>query len=511
MSAMNKIKNWWNNHKPTKRRLIQLYAALLTNANLKGFKSGQIYQGPVKNACIPGLNCYSCPGAGASCPLGALQNAMANSDAKAPYYVLGILLLYGILFGRWICGFLCPFGLIQDLLHKIKTPKIKKNKVTRALTWLKYVILVVFVIAIPLIYALQASGIPLPAFCKYICPSGTLLGAGGLLANDSNDYMFSMLGPLFTWKFCLLVAIIVACILIYRAFCRFLCPLGAIYSLFNKISILGIQLDKPKCIDCGLCVGKCKMDIRHVGDRECISCGACIDVCPTKAIRFKGPKILLAPNEVGNNSDGKDTPQKLHKKTMIARIIIASAMALVMIVALVYYNFIDSEDINSTTPTEPTTESTPDDTVKEGNQVGDLCYNYQMPVYGSEESISVADTRGKITVINFWGTWCTPCVAELINEFPSINQEYGDKVAIIAVHSYDEYGKDVPAFIKENFNLDAIYCRDGAGDLYYRLLGGGQAWPATVILDENGIIVASIPRSTTFEEMKLIIDSILAD
>ena len=112
-----KLKKWWLLHRPTKRRLIQLYAALLFNANLKGFKTGRIYQGPVKNLCAPGINCYSCPGAVAACPMGALQNALSDSGKTVPYYVVGIILLYGLLFGRWICGFLCPFGLVQDLLQ----------------------------------------------------------------------------------------------------------------------------------------------------------------------------------------------------------------------------------------------------------------------------------------------------------------------------------------------------------------------------------------------------------
>ena len=132
------FKQWLSDHKPTKRRIIQLYAALLTNANLKGFSSGYIYQGNVKNICAPGLNCYSCPAASAACPLGALQNALASTNARLPYYMLGILLLYCIMFGRWICGFLCPFGLIQDLVHKIKTPKVKKSRFTRILSYLKY-------------------------------------------------------------------------------------------------------------------------------------------------------------------------------------------------------------------------------------------------------------------------------------------------------------------------------------------------------------------------------------
>lgn len=480
---------------PTKRRIIQLYAALLTNANLKGFGSGKIYQGNVKYACAPGLNCYSCPAASASCPLGALQNALANSDTKLPYYVFGILILYAFLFGRWICGFLCPFGLIQDLLYKIKTPKIKKSKVTRVLSYLKYVILVVFVILIPLVYALQASNIPLPAFCKYICPSGTLLGAGGLLSSETNDYMFQMLGPLFTWKTCLLVAIIAACIFCYRSFCRFICPLGAIYGLFNKISLVGMDFEQKKCIDCGLCVGKCKMDIRHVGDHECISCGDCIGVCPTAAIYRKGPKVLVNSNET------KEIPPK----TKLIRRILAACTALLLVFALIYYNVIDKDPTDTQPPTEPTGGTS----VMQGNQVGNLCYSYPMEVYGGG-TISVDDTRGKITILNFWGTWCTPCVAELINEFPLITKEYGDKVSLIAIHSYDEYGKDVPAFIEENFSeLTAIYCRDGAGDLYFRLLGGGQAWPATIVLDEDGVIVAVLQRSTTYEELKTIIDSLI--
>lgn len=486
---------------PSKRRIIQLYAALLTNANLKGFGSGKIYQGNVKFSCAPGLNCYSCPAASASCPLGALQNALANSDTKLPYYIIGILILYGFLFGRWICGFLCPFGLIQDLLYKIKTPKIKKSPVTRILSYLKYVILAVFVIILPLIYALQASNIPLPAFCKYICPSGTLLGAGGLLSNGNNDYMLQMLGPLFTWKTCLLVGLIVLCVFCYRSFCRFICPLGAIYSLFNKISLVGMSLDRNSCIDCGKCVYKCKMDIRHVNDQECISCGDCISVCPTGAIRRKGPKILLAPNVDGRSPATKNIPGK----TKLARRVLAVVLALILVFALVYYNVIDQDNFNDLLPTEPTTGSD----IKQGNQVGDLCYSYPLEIYGSG-SYTPELTRGKITILNFWGTWCTPCVAELINEFPLIAQEYGEQISIVAIHSYDEYGKDVPAFITENFsNLPAIYCRDATGDMFYRLLGGGQAWPGTVILDENGVIAAIIPRSTTYEELKQVIDDIL--
>ena len=132
---MKKVFTWIKNHLPTKRRIIQLYCALLFNANIKGFATGQIYKGGLKNICTPGLNCYSCPGASGACPMGALQNAVSASGKRTPYYIFGIILLYSILFGRMICGFFCPFGLVQELLYKIKTPKVKKNKVTKVLSY----------------------------------------------------------------------------------------------------------------------------------------------------------------------------------------------------------------------------------------------------------------------------------------------------------------------------------------------------------------------------------------
>ncbi len=285
-----KLKAWWSAHKPTKRRWIQLYSALLFNANIKGFITGQIYRGPTKNICIPSLNCYSCPGAVGACPLGSLQNALSESKTRTPAYVFGTIILFGLLLGRTICGFLCPVGLFQELIYKIKTPKLKKSKITKAFSYLKYALLVFLVVVLPIAFSV-------PGFCEFICPAGTLEGGVGLLSNPANADTLGMLGPLFTWKFTLLVVIVVASIFIYRAFCRFLCPLGAIYGFFCRIAMLGIKLDKDKCTDCGLCIGVCKMDIKRVGDHECIHCGECIEVCPTKAISWKGEKLFVRGND----------------------------------------------------------------------------------------------------------------------------------------------------------------------------------------------------------------------
>ena len=137
---------------------------------MRGFISGKLYRGQLKNLCVPGLNCYSCPGAIAACPLGALQNALSQSSRGIPYYALGILLLFGLLLGRTVCGFLCPIGLVQELLDKLPLPKLKKSRVTGALSYLKYVILAVFAVGLSL-------ALGYPAFCKYICPAGTLEGS----------------------------------------------------------------------------------------------------------------------------------------------------------------------------------------------------------------------------------------------------------------------------------------------------------------------------------------------
>ena len=277
--------------RPLKRRLIQLYSALLYNAHLKGFAEGKLYTGALKSVCVPGLNCYSCPGAAFACPLGALQNAISASADRPAFYVVGLLLLFGLLLGRVVCGFLCPFGLIQELLHRLPTKKLKKSPLTRKLSYIKYGVLLVFALAIPAWFALRR--VPLPGFCKFICPAGTLEGAVLLLLHPANASLRALAGGLFWWKLLLLLLILSACVFVFRAFCRFLCPLGALYGLFSRLALLGVRVDESRCSDCGVCLRVCPTDIRRVGDRECVHCGGCIASCPEKAISFRAGKIVL--------------------------------------------------------------------------------------------------------------------------------------------------------------------------------------------------------------------------
>lgn len=263
--------------KEKKRQTIQVISAVLYNSNFCGFASGEIYKGSIKSICVPGLNCYSCPGAIASCPLGSFQTALVSSKYKGPYYIFGVLLLFGTLFGRTVCGYLCPFGLLQEILYLIPAKKVKKSKYTRFLCGLKYIILAVFVIGAPLILAA-------PGFCKYICPAGTL--EGGMILAAMNEQIRELTGGLFDWKVFLLVLIMISAICVFRSFCRFICPLGAFYSLFNHFSLIGVRVDAKKCTGCRRCITSCRMDVKCIGDRECIQCGKCVNECPVKAVKF---------------------------------------------------------------------------------------------------------------------------------------------------------------------------------------------------------------------------------
>ncbi len=478
------MKEWWQRHRPSKRRLIQLYAALLHNAHLKGFIEGEIYTGPLKNVCMPGFNCYSCPGAVGACPLGALQNALASSGARAPYYVLGILMLFGLILGRTICGWLCPVGLLQELLHKLPTPKLKKGRVTRALSWVKYGILAVFVIAIPLLYSVQSY--PVPAFCKYICPAGTFEGAVGLLSNPANADKFSMLGILFTRKFIILVLIAAACIFAYRAFCRFLCPLGAIYGLFARVSLLGVKVVPAKCTDCGRCVSACPMDIRRVGDHECISCGKCVGVCPTQAIQWKGGKIILPPNETGS----RDAVRRRRFRAS------AWAVALALLAAILIWVNLPGAPAQESAPLPGQQQDAPI-----GKEVGMRAPDFTAPLYGPDGGeFTLSQQQGRIVVINFWATWCTPCCAEL-PYFQQLHENYAD-VSVIALHS-NLVTDDVQAYLDmQGYTMP--FALDATGEII-QSLGGSTMLPMTVVLDREGRIVHNAVGSMTYQELESLI------
>ena len=265
---------------------IQIAFTALSNGYVMGYLKGKIYQGPGKKLCLPGLNCYSCPGALGACPIGSLQAVLGSHSFKMSFYVVGFFLFTGAILGRVVCGFLCPFGLVQDLIYKIPFFAKRKNMPGhKGLVWVKYGVLALLVVILPM-FAVNAYGISDPWFCKYLCPSGTLFGGIPLIA--ANEGLQQALGGLFVWKLSVLIVILVWSLWVYRPFCKYLCPLGAIYGWFNPIALSRFQMDKERCIDCKKCKAACPMDIpvyAKPNSAECIKCGKCLQACPTDCIQ----------------------------------------------------------------------------------------------------------------------------------------------------------------------------------------------------------------------------------
>lgn len=276
--------------------MIQIMAMLVYNADAKNWITGNVSKSGLKNICVPGLNCYSCPGAVAACPLGSLQSTIANG--RFPFFITGFLLLIGTLLGRAVCAFLCPVGFVQELLYKIPFFKIKKTpklmKVSRKVSLLKYVLLVVLCILLPLIFFVK-DGLGSPFFCKLICPAGTVSAGWPLVL--LNESLRSALGFLFTWKSLFALVLIVLSMAIFRPFCKYLCPLGAIYSFFNKVSVFGIHLDESKCTHCSACTSSCKMNALKVNDRECIRCNECLEKCKFDALSVSPKSSFIAKSK----------------------------------------------------------------------------------------------------------------------------------------------------------------------------------------------------------------------
>lgn len=270
------------------RLWVQILFTIFTNGYAYGFLNGKIYKGPLKYACVPGLNCYSCPGAIGSCPMGALQAALNQRDFEVPFAVLGFLFIFGSLLGRAVCGWLCPFGLVQDLLHKL--PFFRKRKTLPFHHILKYGKYLVLAGLVGIGSAFLFTGFAkIPAFCKYLCPSGTLFGAIPLMG--ANEALKAQAGGLFYWKLGVLIILLLLSVKVYRPFCQYLCPLGAIYGWFNGFSLVQIHWDSDACTRCNACTRACPVMLspeQISRSPECIKCGKCISACHAGCLHFHG-------------------------------------------------------------------------------------------------------------------------------------------------------------------------------------------------------------------------------
>jgi len=274
------------------RRWTQIAGTLAANPWFVYLSTRTIYQGDLKGVCFPGLNCYACPLALFSCPMGSLQHSLATLSPRksggssfvhqawtarvAPLlYVVGFVGLVGVVFGRLPCGWICPFGFLQDLLYKIPTPKLRLPAWAR---FFKYAALGVLALMAP--YLLGTS-----TYCR-LCPAGVLEGALPLKILPP-EAPLPATGWFFWLKIAILALFLAWMVVTKRPFCRTACPLGAAYALLAPVSLYRMEVDEEKCTRCEECRSVCPVDIsiyENPDSPECVRCLDCKKACPLEAI-----------------------------------------------------------------------------------------------------------------------------------------------------------------------------------------------------------------------------------
>ena len=153
-------------------------------------------------------------------------------------------------------------------------------------------------------------------------------------------------------------------------------------------------------------------------------------------------------------------------------------------------------------------DEAPDDDTPVGYEVGMKCPDFTVPLYGEEGGeFTLSAQKGKVTVINFWATWCTPCVAEL-PYFAELYAEYGDEISLVAIHS-NLVTDDVDKFLAKE-NLDMPFALDKTGAVI-KSLGGSTQLPMTVIVDADGKIVYNKVGSVTLTVLEGLVAPLLAE
>ncbi len=228
------------------------------------------------SVCSPVFHCYACPLSTFACPIGVI--AQFGSLHLFPFFAIGLLIIMGVLFGTLICGWACPFGFLQDLVGKVPTPKFDLPKFT---TYFRFVILFGTVLAIPYFF-----GENHPLFICRICPAGAIEAAVPTMISQATS------GQLVVWpnaiKLGILILFLIAIFFVKRPWCRILCPLGAIFSVFNRASVFFLKFNPEKCTDCKRCHKLCEYGIepeKSPNDLRCVRCLECTN-CGPKALKI---------------------------------------------------------------------------------------------------------------------------------------------------------------------------------------------------------------------------------
>ncbi len=258
----------------TWRRISQfVFGVFITNGYIPVIWTKTLYNGPLRNFCVPILNCHSCPTSTMACPIGMLQH-FAGAH-QIPYFIIGFLGATGMIFGRAACGWLCPFGLLQDMMFKINSVKIRIPKI---FSYFKYVFLLVLVIILPYITDVH--------WFSRLCPWGGIIGAiPWVVWNPVHPDIGipavpeGAVGFWFVLKMIIVAFFLVLFVIAKRPFCYTSCPLGAIYSFFNRFSLFKVYVDE-NCTQCNHCREKCPTDLEahdKANNTNCVECYECTE------------------------------------------------------------------------------------------------------------------------------------------------------------------------------------------------------------------------------------------
>ncbi|MBW8035197.1 MAG: 4Fe-4S binding protein [Planctomycetes bacterium] len=241
--------------------------------------------------CSPVLHCYACPLASFACPIGVI--AQLSAIHIFPFIAIGLLIVMGTFFGSLLCGWACPFGFLQDMAAKVSTPRFKLPKWTGHF---RYVVLIITVLAIPYFFGEEHWLF----FCQ-ICPAGALEAAVPNMVNQA------MASEKIIWpnaiKLTIFILFLVTIFFVNRPWCRILCPLGGIFSIFNRVSVFFLQIGTDKCNDCKRCHNLCEYGIEpdktpnDTGCIRCLECTKCVPEAITPANIFEQTKVMPTPKK----------------------------------------------------------------------------------------------------------------------------------------------------------------------------------------------------------------------
>ncbi|MEW6072878.1 MAG: 4Fe-4S binding protein [Planctomycetota bacterium] len=246
----------------------------------------------LKWLCNPVLSCHSCVLAWFACPLGIFVHYAGWQTF--PWLAAGTVLLLGVLAGRLLCGWVCPFGFLQDLLHKIPG---RKFSLPGWASYVKYFVLLFGIFLFPLWWGEST----LLSFCRF-CPSSALqVTVPRLLGGGTIEAITAA-------KLGVLGAVLLLVVFSERGFCKLLCPMGALLAPLNFVSFWRVKVPDPECLACQLCDKACPTDVQPSlriaaavppsRALDCIVCHQCQPICPqqhpevsprlAKALRRRG-------------------------------------------------------------------------------------------------------------------------------------------------------------------------------------------------------------------------------